>query len=72
MIHGHRVLDSHQHFWELGPGRYPWLTPDAGALHASFGVDDVEAEVAASGVDDVVLVQADGLRDHRPARHARR
>lgn len=60
MIHGRRVLDAHQHFWQLAPGAYPWLTPDAGPLHASFGVADVEPQVAASGVDDVVLVQADG------------
>ncbi|MFW6775013.1 amidohydrolase family protein [Nocardioides sp. CPCC 205120] len=60
MIHGQRVLDAHQHLWTLGEGRYGWLTPDAGPLHASFGVADAEPLVAASGVDDVVLVQADG------------
>ncbi|WZH53734.1 MAG: amidohydrolase family protein [Nocardioides alkalitolerans] len=60
MIHGRRVLDAHQHFWQLGPDAYAWLTPEAGPLHASFGVADVEPQVAASGVDDVVLVQADG------------
>lgn len=64
MIHGHRVLDTHQHVWSLAEGDYTWLTPEAGPLHASFGVDDVEPLAAASGVDDVVLVQADPtLRD---------
>lgn len=67
MIHGQRVLDAHQHLWALAPGRYEWLTPEAGALHASFGVDDVEPLVAASGVDDVVLVQADPTADDTAA-----
>ncbi|MDT9592276.1 amidohydrolase family protein [Nocardioides zeae] len=62
MIHGRRVLDAHQHFWQLGPGAYRWLTPEAGDLHADFGVADVEPHAAAAGVDDVVLVQADPTR----------
>ncbi len=60
MIDGQRVLDSHQHLWQLGEGRYPWLTPQSGELHRSFAVTDVEPLVAASAVDDVLLVQADG------------
>lgn len=59
MINGHRVLDAHQHFWKLGPDRYTWLTPEAGPIHRTFAVEDVAPHVAASDVDDVILVQAD-------------
>lgn len=55
---GHRVVDSHQHFWDLDANEYAWLTPDFGAIHRSFGVDDVADDAAACGVDGVVLVQA--------------
>lgn len=66
MIDGLRVIDAHQHLWDLGSGEYPWLTPEAGAIYRSFHVEDAEPLVAASGVDDVVLVQAAGnLADTR-------
>jgi L-fuconolactonase len=58
MLDGTRVVDAHQHFWDLGAG-YDWLGPEYGAINRSFGVDDVEPLAAAAGVDDVVLVQAD-------------
>lgn len=58
MIDGQRVVDAHQHFWDLDAG-YDWLGPEYGAINRTFGVDDVEPLAAAAGVDDVVLVQAD-------------
>lgn len=58
MINGARVVDAHQHFWDLDAG-YDWLGPEYGAINRSFGVADVEPLAAAAGVDDVVLVQAD-------------
>lgn len=58
MTDGTRVVDAHQHFWNLDAG-YDWLGPEYGAINRSFGVDDVEPLAAAAGVDDVVLVQAD-------------
>ncbi|WP_183407231.1 amidohydrolase family protein [Nocardioides marmorisolisilvae] len=58
MIDGTRVVDAHQHFWDLDAG-YDWLGPEYGPINRSFGVDDVEPLAAAAGVDDVVLVQAD-------------
>jgi len=54
-----RVVDAHQHFWDLESGGYKWLGPQYGAINRSFGVADVEPLAAAAGVDDVVLVQAD-------------
>lgn len=59
MTDGARVVDSHQHFWDLESGGYKWLGPQYGAINRSFGVHDVESLAAAAGVDDVILVQAD-------------
>ena len=59
MFDGIRVVDAHQHFWDLGSGGYNWLVPEYGVIYGSFGVDDVEPLAEAAGVDDVVLVQAD-------------
>jgi L-fuconolactonase len=58
MMDGNRVVDAHQHFWDLEAG-YDWLSPEYGAINRSFGIDDVEPLAAEAGVDDVVLVQAD-------------
>lgn len=58
MKDGVRVVDAHQHFWDLEAG-YDWLGPEYGAINRSFGIDDVEPLAAEAGVDDVVLVQAD-------------
>lgn len=60
MIDGFRVIDAHQHFWDLGKVDYPWLTAELGSIHRTFDVADVEPQVAASPVDDVILVQAAG------------
>lgn len=60
MIDGFRVIDAHQHFWDLDKVDYPWLTAELGSIHRTFDVADVEPEVAASPVDDVILVQAAG------------
>jgi L-fuconolactonase len=59
MTNGARVVDAHQHFWDLDAGGYRWLGPELGAINRSYGVDDVEPLAAAAGVDDVILVQAD-------------
>jgi L-fuconolactonase len=55
-----RVIDAHQHFWDLAKVDYPWLTTELGSIHRTFDVADVEPDVAASQVDDVILVQAAG------------
>jgi L-fuconolactonase len=50
-----RVIDAHQHFWDLAKVDYPWLTTELGSIHRTFDVADVEPDVAASAVDDVIL-----------------
>ncbi len=58
MIDGIRVVDAHQHLWNLDSGDYSWLSPALGPINRSFDASDAEPLAAAAGVDDVVLVQA--------------
>lgn len=52
-------LDSHLHLWELGEGRYSWLSPDLGPLFASFTAAEARDALAGAGVAGAILVQAD-------------
>lgn len=59
MLDGTRVVDAHQHLWDLDSGGYGWLGPELGAINRSFTFQEAEPLAAAAGVDDVILVQAD-------------
>jgi L-fuconolactonase len=50
-------IDSHQHFWQLDPGEYPWIRPEW-PIHRDFGPDDLVPLLDAHGLDGSVLVQA--------------
>lgn len=50
------IVDSHQHFWQIGRNGHEWPTPDLAAIHRDFGPDDLRAE--ARRVDASVLVQS--------------
>jgi len=51
-------IDSHQHFWNLSQGQYPWLGPQFGPIYRTFEPPDLEPELAAAAIDRTVLVQA--------------
>lgn len=57
-----RVIDAHVHVWDLAdsPTRvdYPWLGPQLPLLNRSYELTELAPELAAAGVDAVVLVQA--------------
>jgi L-fuconolactonase len=53
-----RVVDAHQHFWDIEAVDYPWLTPDAGPIHRTYGWDDLEPLLAGTDVDTTVIVQS--------------
>jgi L-fuconolactonase len=58
------TIDAHLHVWDLAVSEYAWLTPEHGALHATFPPSAARAELAAAGIDAAVLVQAeDSERD---------
>lgn len=56
-------IDSHLHIWERQPGHYQWLKPEFGAIYDDFPPSRVEPELAPSGVEGAVLVQADDSLD---------
>ncbi|MCI1755265.1 MAG: amidohydrolase family protein [Sphingobium sp.] len=51
-------VDGHVHFWRLSRGDYDWITPKLGPLFTDFEPSDLEPELAACGIDQVIAVQA--------------
>lgn len=51
------MIDAHHHFWDPARAEYPWLTDEFAAIRRAFGPDDLEPELAATGVTATVLVQ---------------
>ena len=52
------ILDSHQHFWQVGRFDYPWLSPELGVLYQDYLPADLEPVLKRCGVDKTVLIQA--------------
>lgn len=52
------MIDSHQHFWQVGRFDYPWMSKDLGVLYRDYLPADLSPILAQNGVDKTVLVQA--------------
>jgi len=53
-----RVIDAHQHFWNLATGSYPWMAGGAmRPLRRDFGPDDLLPLLAEAGIASTILVQ---------------
>jgi L-fuconolactonase len=52
------IIDSHQHFWQVGRFDYPWMTPDVEVLYQDYLPTQLEPVLSESGVVQTVLVQA--------------
>lgn len=52
------MIDSHQHFWQLGRFDYPWMTKDLGVLYRDYLPNDLAPILQNNHVDKTVLVQA--------------
>ena len=52
------IIDSHQHFWQVGRFDYPWMTSDLGVLYRDYLPRDLAPIIEARGVIKTVLVQA--------------
>jgi L-fucono-1,5-lactonase len=52
------MIDSHQHFWQVGRFDYPWMTSDLGVLYRDYLPHDLAPIIEARGVTKTVLVQA--------------
>lgn len=52
------MIDAHCHLWHPGRGDYGWMPKDNPTLNRVYTATDLYHEVAAAGVEGVVLVQA--------------
>ncbi len=52
------IIDSHQHFWQVGRFDYPWMNPEVAILYRDYLPPQLEPVLNASGVRQTILVQA--------------
>lgn len=52
------MIDSHQHFWQVGRFDYPWMSSDLGVLYRDYLPNELEPIIQKNGVNKTVLVQA--------------
>ena len=52
------MIDSHQHFWQVGCFDYPWMSSDLGVLYRDYLPHDLAPILLQNGIDTTVLVQA--------------
>ena len=51
------IVDSHVHLWDPARNPQPWMTDEHAAIAGTFGPDELQPLLAASGVEAVVVVQ---------------
>ena len=52
------MIDSHQHFWQVGRFDYPWMSSDLGVLYRDYLPAELAPILESNGVEKTVLVQA--------------
>lgn len=52
------IVDSHQHFWQVGRFDYPWMSSDLGILYRDYLPPALEPILIENDVAKTVLVQA--------------
>ena len=52
------IIDSHQHFWQVGRFEYPWMSPELGVLYRDYLPEMLEPILKEHGVAKTILVQA--------------
>lgn len=53
-----QIVDSHQHFWQVGLFDYPWMSRDVAVLYRDYLPSTLESILKQHGVAKTVLVQA--------------
>jgi L-fucono-1,5-lactonase len=53
-----KVVDAHQHFWDVRRFKYWWLTPERKVLHRNFLPEDLKPLLGQTDVQLTVAVQA--------------
>jgi len=52
------MIDSHQHFWQVGRFDYPWMSSDLGVLYRDYLPHDLAPILEHNNITKTVLVQA--------------
>jgi L-fuconolactonase len=52
------IVDSHQHFWQVGRFDYPWMTPEVEVLCRDYLPPALAPVLERNGVEQTILVQA--------------
>ncbi|HXT62991.1 MAG TPA: amidohydrolase family protein [Pyrinomonadaceae bacterium] len=52
------IVDSHQHFWQLGRFDYPWMTPTVEVLCQDYLPSTLQPILNRCGIEQTILVQA--------------
>lgn len=52
------IVDSHQHFWQVGRFDYPWMTPEVDVLCYDYLPSTLDPILRRNGVEKTILVQA--------------
>ncbi len=53
-----QIIDTHQHFWDLTTGSYPWMAGDEmRALRRNFAPHDLQPLLADNGIGSTIVVQ---------------
>ena len=52
------MIDSHQHFWQVGRFDYPWMSKDLGVLYRDYLPADLAPTLERNGITQTILVQA--------------
>jgi len=53
-----QIIDTHQHFWDLSTGSYPWMAGDEmRSLRRNFGPDDLQPLLIENGIRSTIIVQ---------------
>ena len=52
------MIDSHQHFWQVGRFDYPWMKSETRVLYRDYLPAQLEPVLRENGVSNTVLVQA--------------
>ena len=53
-----RIIDAHQHFWQVAAQDQPWRGAHHGAIARDFEPSDLHAELRSAGVDATILMQS--------------
>jgi len=52
------IIDSHQHFWQVGRFDYPWMSSSLAVLYRDYLPDQLEPILKENDISKTVLVQA--------------